>query len=145
MKKAVLIFMALVSVAVTAQNDLKQNRDAKKEFRHNLDPEQKAELVSKKLTLDLNLTDIQQQKVKQLYLDSQTKKGNRVKGQTEMTSLEKFELRKQRMDNKIALKREMKEILTPEQFEKWEKQSEVKKMHYKKGSKRIKQKAGKRN
>src|SRR5690554_1596624 len=111
MKKAIFIFMAMVSIAITAQNEVKDNKDAKKEFRKNLDPDQKAELMSKRMTLDLNLTDSQQKQVKQLFIDSEAKKPDRIQDRKEMTSSEKLEMRIDRLDNHIAMKRKMKEIL----------------------------------
>lgn len=140
MKKAILILMALVSVAITAQNTPTTQREAKKEFRKNLSPEQRAELIAKKMTLKLNLTDIQQKKVQKVFQEFETNRPEKLGEGKGMTPDQKFETRKTNLDNQIALNRKMKEILEAEQFEKWEKiireKNSYRKKHHKHSNKK---------
>ena len=125
--------MALGSFAITAQNQTVDNNQLRKESRESFTPEQRAELRSKKMTLDLDLTDLQQKKVKQLILDLEKDKPTISKNKREIPSEEKYELKKNQMDRRIALKREFKKILSPEQFEKWEKSKSETRPHHRRG------------
>ena len=121
MKNIMILFLVFTTFTISAQNPQKAGKVQKKEVKENFTPDQRAELFSKKMTLSLDLTDIQQKKVKQLFLQSENPKNNPSKEKSALTSEEKYALMNARMDNKIRMNRELKEILTPEQFEKWEK------------------------
>lgn len=120
MKNAMMIFMVLASFTITAQNKLSESKPHRQETKKNLTAAQKAELHSKKLTLELDLTDSQQKEIKQLFLGHKKDKSAYSKNRKEISSEEKFETKKENMDQRIALKRELKRILTKEQYEKWE-------------------------
>ncbi|CAM3311187.1 hypothetical protein [Aequorivita lipolytica] len=120
MKKAIIIFMALITFALTAQNKNSDRREQRKEMKENFTPEQKAELKTKKMTLALNLDESQQLKVKQLILEKQRTKPERRENRSEMTGTEKFEAKSAMLDRRIAMKKELKKILTEEQITKWE-------------------------
>ncbi|MEM0518094.1 MULTISPECIES: hypothetical protein [Aequorivita] len=124
MKKAMIIFMALATFAISAQNKNDNRPEHRKQLRENLTPEQRAELHTKKLTLDLNLNETQQIKVNQLLLNMQKDKPNRSKNRKDMTDEEKYEAKSAMLDKRIEMKKAMKEILTDAQFTKWEKASE---------------------
>lgn len=144
MKKAIIIFMMLGTLAIPetlgAQNETIQKKQSKRELKEEFTPEQKAELLSKRMTLNLDLNESQQTKVKQLFLDFQKDRPSQTKSGKELTSDERFELRKNRIDKQIVMKKEMKEILTPEQFEKWEQSTAKRRSNHKKASKRTIQK-----
>ncbi|AFL81166.1 hypothetical protein Aeqsu_1685 [Aequorivita sublithincola DSM 14238] len=120
MKKVLIIFMALATFAVNAQNKNSEKRENRKELKANLTPEQKADLKTKKMTLALDLNTSQQQKLKQLILKTENDKTETRQNRKEMTSLQKYETKSAGLDRQIALKKEMKEILTTEQLTKWE-------------------------
>lgn len=120
MKNAMTIFMVLASFTITAQSKLSESKPHRQETKKNLTAEQKAELHSKKLTLELDLTDSQQKEIKQLFLDHKKDKSVYSKNRKEISSEEKFESKKANLDQRIALKRELQRILTKEQYEKWE-------------------------
>jgi Spy/CpxP family protein refolding chaperone len=113
--------MALTTFAITAQNKNDDRRENRKQLQENFTPEQQAELQTKKMTLDLDLNETQQTKVNQLMLDLQKDKPKRTESRKEMTNAQKFEARSAMLDRRIAMKKAMKEILTEEQFAKWEK------------------------
>lgn len=110
----------MVGVAVNAQD--------RKERPEPLKPEQKVELQIKKMTLALDLNDKQQKKIEKLLLDSNKErllerehyKALKQDGK-KLSSEERFAMKSKRLDNKIAMKSAMKEILTKEQFEKFDK------------------------
>lgn len=127
MKKLILA-IALVATTLTFAQDRKQGRQK-------LTPEQQTELQVKKMTLDLDLDAKQQKEIKVILLEQAKKreakmaemKVKREKGEKPSAD-EKFEMKNKMLDNQIENKAQMKKILKPEQFKKWEeKQSERKK------------------
>ena len=119
MKTWILAAVMMVGVAVTAQE--------KKERTEPLKPEQRVELRVKQMDLALDLNDKQQKEISKLMLD-RAKKGEQFRAQRKankeagkkLTSDEKFALKSKALDERIAMKDEMKKILSAEQFAKWE-------------------------
>lgn len=118
--KKLLIVVIMMSSLVTFAQDRKMKRE---EFT----PEQRVELQVKKMTLELDLNDKQQNDMKKL-LTEQAKKRQAAKAKHEATkesgktptNEERFAMRSKMMDEKIAFKSEMKKILNEKQMEKWE-------------------------
>ncbi len=127
MKNVLLIALMLCSIAITAQDSKGDRTESRKEMRQkmkDLTPEQVASLKTKKMTLQLDLTETQQAKVEELQLEIAKKRKEHFenrKDRKELTSDELFEKRSEMLDGKIALKAKMKSILTEEQYQKWEK------------------------
>jgi protein CpxP len=126
-----IIFMALTTFAITAQNKNPERKEQRNQLMENLTPEQRVELHTKKMTLDLNLNEAQQAKVSQVLLERLKNNPERPEKRKEMTDSQKFEAKNKMLDNRIAMKKSMKEILTEEQFIKWEKNQEHKKHQFK--------------
>jgi hypothetical protein len=120
MKKVLIIFMALATFAVNAQNKNAERKENRKEMKANLTPEQRADLKMKEMTLALDLNASQQQKVKQLILKEENNRPERPENWKEMTDAQKYEAKSTMLDRRIAMKKDMKEILTEEQMTKWE-------------------------
>ena len=129
MKNLVVIAIAFLTLSATAQ-DRRQERkgnDHRKEIMKDLTPEEVANLKTKKLTLKLDLTDKQQKKVESILLeqavDRQKKReAHQNKEEKEKPSKEEFlKMQNERLDNQIEMKRKMKDILTEEQYAKFEK------------------------
>lgn len=120
MKKVLIIVMALATFGVNAQNKNSERKENRKEMKANLTPEQRADLKTKKMTLALDLTASQQQKVKQLILKAENERPERPENWKEMTDTQKYETKSAMLDRRIAMKKELKEILTEEQMTKWE-------------------------
>lgn len=118
MKKLAFIAILLVTITGVAQ------QKERKEKRSNLTTEQMAELMTKKMTLHLDLNEKQQAQVNEVNIEIAAKKkemrANR-KEMAEMDDTEKFEARKAFLDDRIEIKKRMKSILNAEQYEKWEK------------------------
>jgi periplasmic protein CpxP/Spy len=126
MKKIVCILVFITGFTTIGQ-ELESNTKKGNSQREKLTVEQRVALQTKRLTLDLDLTTKQQTELKKVLVSQaqkREKKQNELKEKrAENKSLsadEKFELQNEMLDNQIAFKAEMKKILTPEQFTKWE-------------------------
>lgn len=129
MKKLVFIAIVLVSTLTFAQQrgSGKMGKNAPMNQRESFTPEQQTELQVKRMTLHLDLTTKQQEELKKVVLENTKKReakkvemqAKRAEGKTP-TSEERFEMQNQRLDNQIAMKAELKKILTKEQMTKWE-------------------------
>ncbi len=114
MKKVVFVLIVLIAFNVQAQRE-RSHTD------HKLTPEQMAVLRTKQMTLKLELNDAQQ---KSLLALNKKNIGmfKKMKGERkELTADQRFEMKVQMLDNKIAIQREMKNILNEEQYGKWKK------------------------
>ena len=130
MKKAMIILMALTTFAITAQNKSEDRKENRSQPRENLTPEQRAELHTKKMTLHLNLNETQQAQVNHLMLEMHKDRPEPPKNRKEMTDAQKFEAKNAMLDRRIAIKKEMKQILNEEQYTKWEKGLQLKERRY---------------
>ncbi|MFN8324643.1 hypothetical protein [Flavobacterium sp.] len=127
MKKIVLVLLLAISFVGFSQ----EKKEMKKE---RLTNEQRAELESKKMKLELDLNDKQTAEVKRLLLEQQNK-GDEVRKMMKAkkesgvkpTQEEIFKMKNDLLDRQIAFKGDMKKLLTPEQYEKWEAKREAKK------------------
>ena len=132
MKNLLLILVILISLpnVITAQNTQRQNQTANNRGMADYTPEEAATLQTKRMTLLLDLTEKQQAQVQKLFLENATQRqamreANQAKRQTgegnNPSKEERFAMQNKRLDNQIAMKAKMKEILTEDQFVKWEK------------------------
>ncbi|PIB32745.1 hypothetical protein BFP78_00315 [Gaetbulibacter sp. 5U11] len=134
MKRLVILALALITFQANAQDNKKEKRQENKkerlEQRQNLDPQDMAQLQTKKMTLHLDLTEAQQQKVMALNLENAKKRKENFdkrlaekdnKERVKPTKEEKLERMNAKLDAQIAAKKKMKAILTAEQYTKWEK------------------------
>lgn len=118
MKTWILAIVILTGITVNAQQ--------KKERAEPFTPEQRVELQVKKLTLALDLTDKQQKEMKTLLLSRDAEKQQVIENlktrnhNQKLTTDERFAMKNKALDKKIAMKAEMKKILTKEQMEKFE-------------------------
>lgn len=141
MKNVVLIVCLLVTTCyVSAQGHPPKKgheRGDLFEKMQELTPEQRAELKTKRMTLDLDLTESQQQRVKNLLVAEERnrpKPEERKKKKEDISSEELYQKRIARLDSQIAMKSKLKEILTEAQYEKFEKgnhqKARLKKRHH---------------
>jgi hypothetical protein len=115
MKKLIVTIVLVISSLSFAQEKSK------------LSPEQQTELQVKKMTLDLDLDANQQKELRTILLENTKKreakkmtlKEKMSKGQ-KPTPDEQFEMKSKMLDDKIEHKAQLKKILKPEQFQKWE-------------------------
>ncbi|MDA8531508.1 hypothetical protein N9K44_01300 [Flavobacteriaceae bacterium] len=135
MKKIISIFLLLFSAFIIAQPPHQQSAPEKRMERMNkLTAEQQAKLWSKKMTLELDLNDTQEQQVYALALNKanthKKRRANRPKERP--NSEEMYQMQVDLLEEKIAMKKAMKSILTPEQYGLWEKSQKKKELMKKK-------------
>ncbi|MBT9187684.1 hypothetical protein [Zobellia russellii] len=139
MKKILIALVCMVGLTAMAQREKGHHgRDGMKD----LTAEQIATLHTKKMTLALDLTPDQQAKMKAINLDEakqrkaklEERKAQREEGERKKpTSEERYAMQNAKLDKMIARKAQMKEILSTDQFEKWQK------MNHKKGKRHSKE------
>lgn len=104
---------------------------------NDLTAEQVATLQTKKMTLALDLNTSQQKAIQELHLENvQLRKEKMENIRAEKASEERgkpspekrFAMQNERLDRMILIKGKMKQILSPEQYEKWQKAHHHKKM-----------------
>ena len=145
MKRIFLIAIVFFTLNATAQQQKSQQKQGDRKERpqrmnkfKDFTPEEMAELKTKKMTLDFDLTESQKKDIYTLNLkeaqdrkqmmeerkNSQVQNEGRGKGQKDMRSKEeRFNMANNHLDKQIAHKKEMQRILNKDQFEKWEKVS----------------------
>lgn len=114
MKK--IAFTLILLIAISAQSQRKgshQNRD--------LTPEQRAIMRTKQMTLRLDLTDQQQSNILVLNQEMAQDFGDVKEQMNSLPKEERFNLKNEMLDKKIAFQRNLKTILTTEQYETWKK------------------------
>jgi len=133
MKKVIVLLVLFVGFSAVAQPG---NRQKLRESYAQMTPEQHAILQTKKMTLALDLTSAQQEKVQQWNLDNaKYRKENRDARKAKRadadgkkpTTEEIFTAQSNALDHRIAQKEKLKNILSQEQFAKFEKMQFAKK------------------
>lgn len=127
MKKLLIIAIALCTLTSVAQGERKGRKHHPREGGEKLEkvsPEDRAKLQSKQMTLRLDLSDQQQKRIETTLL-AQYKAGKakmeaHKASKTKLTKEQRIQLRSDRVDAQIALKRKMKSILNAEQYKKYE-------------------------
>ncbi len=137
MKNLFITALLLCGVVINAQ------RGERGEM-HKLSAEQVATLHTKKLTLALDLSASQQRDIQKLNEENaqlrkekmQARKMARTEqGAKDLSTDEKFDKQVEHLDRAIAHKAKMKNILTEEQYVKWEK-IQMKKGHHRKAGRK---------
>ncbi|MGJ8735101.1 Spy/CpxP family protein refolding chaperone [Zobellia laminariae] len=143
MKKIILALVCMVGLTAMAQREKGHGRDGMKD----LTAEQIATLHTKKMTLALDLTSAQEQKIKAINLEDakerkakhEERKAQKEEGERKkLTSDERYAMQNAKLDKMIARKAEMKKILSAEQYEKWQT------MHHQRGQKHSKKRKAER-
>ncbi len=126
MKRLILAVVLLSGFLLTAQEG---DRYRHKMGAGDMTPEQLATLKTKKLTLALDLTEAQQQAVQKITLEqvqlqrakrSEMLEKRKADAESRPSKEERYQHQLDRLDEMIAHKANMKEVLTEAQFEKWE-------------------------
>lgn len=147
MKKLILIAIAFISLNVTAQKRGHNQSNKKAEQFKNMSAEEVATLQTKKMTLDLDLTESQQQKIYSINLEKTKKRkakhaerdrANKNKPEDKQTNKNTFQNLSNHLDQKIAHKNEMKTILDDDQYQKWERSQKRKGMKKNRNKRRTK-------
>ncbi len=122
MKKLALVVVLISGISLNAQRHAGDRNSMK-----DINPQEIATLQTKKMTLALDLDQKQQTEIQSLFLTNATERKNKMderKASKEEgnrpSKEERFAMQNERLDHMIAQKAAMKEILSQEQFEKWE-------------------------
>lgn len=128
MKTAILIAALFVTSLLAAQNNQTKHEKGQKT---KPTPEQRAEIISKELTLALDLNDKQAQEVKALEEKMVEKRFAKMEEMKKMkdqnakpTNEERLKRKNEMLDDEIAHQNEMKKILSNEQYAKWKQMRE---------------------
>ena len=127
MKKYVLIALVLSGITASAQITENEAFSPKKELREKMkewSPEQHAQHRTQQMRLHLDLTDAQQKEVYAIELAGAEKRAERREEdiiRKDMTPDELYSFKQQRLNEQIRIKEEFKQILSADQFEKWNK------------------------
>lgn len=141
MKKIVVVLVLLTTTLSFAQERQRGERPRQNYF-EDLSAEQIATLHTKKMALALDLTNDQVKKVQKINLENAEqrkahiaeRKANRENADAKRpTAEERYEFENARLDRQLAVQKQMQDILSDEQYQKWKKMSHRK---HKKGNKR---------
>jgi hypothetical protein len=125
MKKLIIVLIALVTISTQAQKKDGKAKSDRKEMLKDLSPEEMATLKTKKMTLRLDLNESQQREIKKINLENAKLRKSKREGRKDVdskpTKEERFKMMNERLDQQIATKKKMKNILNEVQYEKWEK------------------------
>ena len=127
MKKLIIAAFIVVGITAFAQDRKEMgNRPDRRPEMEKLSPEQRTQLMVKKLTLELDLNVKQQEQVKQIIAEQGAKREAmraermaKKEDNKKRDADEQFAMKNKMLDDQIAMKDKMKKILSPEQFEKW--------------------------
>ena len=123
MKKLIVLALLIVGTTIVAQE---RNRKHQGNEMEQFTPQQKSQLMLKKMTLELDLNDSQQKEMSAIISDKIAKKEAH---QAEMkvmkekgvrpTNDQRFAMHMKMLDEQIATKKRMEKILNAKQFDKW--------------------------
>lgn len=140
MKKLIIVALLVVGITAFAQNRKEMENRPDRSKMEKFSPEQRTQLMIKKLTLELDLNAKQQEQVKQIMAEQGLKReAMRAERKTKREEVQKrnadeqFAMKNKMLDEQIEMKNKMKTILSPEQFEKWSnlKEKQVEKLQNK--------------
>lgn len=138
-----MIITALIAIiSITGYSQERKERKGKHHGNsmEKFTPEQRQELMLKKMTLELDLNASQQKDMSKIIGEQASKREafmkNRKAKTEKPTSEEMFAMKSKMLDEQIAMKARMKKMLTEEQFSKWEKM----KRHHDRGMQHHRQK-----
>ncbi len=127
MKKLCILAIAFITLQATAQESKKDLSKTRIEKAKEMSAEETAQIQTKKLTLELDLTESQQKEVNALLLEqakarAEKKENFNKNSETKpvITKEDRVKLVNERLDGQIAMKAKMKTILNAEQYAKWE-------------------------
>ena len=139
MRRLAVLLVLLTTIGAMGQRH--EGHRMEKNSALDLTPKQMATLKAKKLTLALDLTQDQQDQVRELSLElAEDRKALReeIKAKKESgewkkpTPEQRFEMENARLDRQIVHQQRMKQVLTEEQYNTWKKLRLHKSLHGKK-------------
>ena len=127
MKKLIIAALLVVGMTSFAQDKKEMGTRHHRAEMEKFTPEQRNQLMLKKMTLELDLNASQQKEMSKVIAENSAKREARMKemkankdSNTKPTSDEMFARKNRMLDEQIAMKERMKKILSPEQYKKWD-------------------------
>jgi periplasmic protein CpxP/Spy len=120
MKKVFIVALLAISLSSVAQD--RKERPSRGEMEQ-MTPEQRSQLLVKKMTLELDLNAKQQDQVAKIIAEQSAKREAmraERKAKMEEGKINRFEMANKLLDEQITMKDKMKSILSADQFAKWE-------------------------
>nr|WP_314867215.1 hypothetical protein [uncultured Flavobacterium sp.] len=124
MKKVFIVAVLAIGLSSFAQD--RKERHSKGEMEQ-MTPEQRNQLMVKKMTLELDLNANQQEQVGRIMAEQNAKREamkTERKAKMEDAKADRFEMANKMLDDQIEMKNKMKSILSADQYAKWESQRE---------------------
>lgn len=130
MKKLLIMLIAFATLQVSAQEQKRAYRNHHTTKKINYTPEQMAQLKAKRMTLMLDLNEIQQKDLSVLFLEDAKLRQSRKDGFSKLADKEngkilskdeRFKMENARLDYQIERQRKLKNILTDDQYSQWTK------------------------
>ncbi len=140
MKKVLVTTVLLIGLMGYTQRG--QHFDSEQRGMKDMTPEQIAILKTKKMTLALDLSTAQQKEIEKINLENASERKalklermakKEEAEQSKPSADERFDFQNERLDRMIAQKGKMKQILSEEQFQKWEGINHHRRNHSKEG------------
>ena len=126
MKKLIIAALLVLGISTYAQDKKEMEKRSNRPEMEKFSPEQRNQLMLKKMTLQLDLNGKQQEQMGQIISEQSAKREVMMAHHREMkkndkkpTADERFAMKNKMLDEQIVMKAKMKKILSPEQFEKW--------------------------
>lgn len=130
-KKLIIATLLVVGLTAFAQGGKQMENKPERGQMEKMSPEQRNQLMLKKMTLKLDLNAKQQEQVKQIIAEQSAKRDTmktermaRKQNDEKPTADERFAMQSKMLDNQIAMQNKMKNILTQEQFKDWKSMKE---------------------
>lgn len=122
MKKLILAVMLVIGITAFAQQ-----REPRKAGKERLTSEEKVDLQVKRMTKELSLNEKQATEVRSIVTKEVAKRETKKAALKEQKDKKREEVKAEMQKEQAAFSAEMKKVLTPEQYAKWEKNREEKK------------------
>lgn len=126
MKKSIIALLLIVGLSAFAQEKKEMEKRHRGSETEKLTPDQRNQLMVKKMTLELELNSKQQEQVEKIIAEQgktrEARKAERMAmkdSDKKPTTDEHFAMQMKMLDEKIALQAKFKDILSPEQFKDW--------------------------
>lgn len=112
----------LIAILLLTAFSYGQRPEKRMEVRESMTPQQEASIKSKKMALELDLTEKQQDEVYKLLVDQATNRPAKLSKEErqKMTQEARVALTENRLQEQIEFKRDLKEVLSMEQYEQFE-------------------------
>ena len=126
MKKSIIAVLLIVGLSAFAQEKKEMEKRHRGSEMEKFTPEQRNQLMVKKMTLELELNSKQQDQVGKIIAEQsktwEARKAERIAMKDtskKPTTDEHFAMKMKMLDEQIAMQAKMKSVLSPEQFNDW--------------------------